>query len=235
MKTSNKIIIAFVLFILSGMIILFADSKKHHQQMKDIYSYKEFPLPAFSVVVAHKGSDLHLDQLDTRSIKVQYDKSKPTPSKLYEVVNDTLHVYSGLRLFVTCENITALIGNKPFWVGVNNFTPDSLTIQMNGGALFVNCFGYAERKGEHKQVNLSLQATDSAYVELRKIDLRNFTVESNNAEVNAYCKAKNAAVKLENHAQVFSYDNFDKLAVEKDTTSRFKSNYVRVLYQNARN
>jgi hypothetical protein len=149
MKTSNIIRIAFATFILGGILILFVDGKKNRNSNNNNFNnkqnnyteedgnfrYKEFPLQEFSVVVAEKGSNLHLDQSDSRIIKVQYDINKPTPAKLYEITNDTLHIYKGLKLFVKCKNITAIIGNKPLWVGVNNFTPDSMTLKMSGGVL----------------------------------------------------------------------------------------------------
>ena len=224
MKTSNIIIIAFATFVLGGVLLLFVDAKQHKKKNENNFIYKEFTLPAFSVVVAEKGSDLHVDQSDSRIIKVQYDKSKPTPSKLYEVSNDTLHIYSGLRMFVKCKDLSVLIGKKPYWVGVNNFTSDSLTLSMNGGALFFNTYGYTQKKVIPKIANMTLIASDSAYVEIKNVQFQHLFVKSNNAEMNLYCNAKNSVLKLENHTKLFCFDNFDKLSVEKDDASRITLN-----------
>ena len=75
MKTSNIIIIAFATFVLVGVLILFVDAKQHKTKNDNNFSYKEFSLPAFSVVVAEKGSDLHVDQSDSR--KTSYAKTIP--------------------------------------------------------------------------------------------------------------------------------------------------------------
>jgi len=234
MKTSNIIKIAFATFIVVGIWILFVDGKNNRKasdnnriikqnnytEVEGNFRYKEFPLQAFSVVVAEKGSDLHVDQSDSRIIKVQYDEKKSTPAKLYEIKNDTLHIYKGLRLFVKCKNLTSLIGNNPFWVGVNNFTPDSMYLKMNGGSLFFNSYGYDKTKASKKLINMGIIANDSAYIQINNIQLRNITVKSNHAEVNMYCSAKNSNVKLENHAKYFSFDNFEKFTIENDTTCK---------------
>jgi hypothetical protein len=235
MKTSNIIKIAFATFVVGGILTLFVDGKQNRRtnendflknkrivySEKDAnFSYKEFPLQAFSVVVAENGSDLHVDQSDSQTIKVQYDVKKSTPAKLYEIKNDTLHIYKGLRLFVKCKNLNVIIGNKPFWVGVNNFTPDSLSIKMSGGSLFFNSYGYDKTKASKKLINIGVVANDSAYVQINNIQLKNITVKLNNAEMNMYCSAKSSNVKLENHAKYFSFDNFEKFTIENDTTCK---------------
>lgn len=219
MKTSNKIIVAFATFILGGMLLLFVDAKQNKIKMANDLTFKEYSLPAFSVVVAENGSELHVDQSESRIIKVQYNKNKHTPIKLYEVTNDTLHIYSGLCLFVKCPKISAIIGNKPLWVGVNNFSPDSITIKMNGGKLFWNDYDYKPKKIEGI-VNIGLITNDSAYVQIRNIKLLNISVKSNNSEVNILSSPKYSTFKLENHSKIFCYDSFDKLTVKKDTTSK---------------
>ena len=215
MKTSNIIIIAFAILIVGGMLFLFIDSKEHKKKVENNISFKEFPLPAFSVVVAEKGSDLHIDRSDSTIVKVEYFKDKKMPSKIYEVVNDTLHIYGGLRMFVKCKNLTSFIGNKPFWVGVDNFNPDSMTIKMNGGELYLT---YDKHKGSKKFVNMGIFANDSAIVHINDIPLRNLTVKSNNAKVSIYCYAKYSTITLANHAELNGLININNIAVQKDST-----------------
>lgn len=218
MKTSNIIIVAFATFVLGGMLIKYVDAKQHKTiKAEDNFTEKEYPLPAFSVVVAEVGSDLHLDQSDSRLIKVQYDKRKKTPTKLYVVKNDTLHIYKGLRMFVKCKNLTSFIGNKPFWVGVDNFNSDSMTIKMNGGEVFLT---YDKHKGSKKFANMSIIANDSAKVHINDIPLRNLSVKSNNAKVTIYCSAKFANVTLTNSATVSGLININNITVQKDSTCR---------------
>jgi hypothetical protein len=224
MKTSNIIIIAFGLFILTGMLILFADGKNHYINTKNNFTYKEFALPAFSVIVAENGSDVHVDQSDSTLIKVEYNKTKATPTKLYEIKNDTLHVYSGLRMFVKCPAINALVGNKPYWLGVNGFEPDTLSIKMYGGKLNFNTdkTKFTIENGTRKLVNLNLIARDSASIKIRNSEIQHLSVAVNNAEIDIDCPAKNVTIKLENKAVLLGKDKFEQLTVQKDTSSVFK-------------
>lgn len=222
MKTSNKIIIAFASFIVAGMLILFADAKQHQKKQKAAITFKEYALPAFSVVVAEKGSDIHFDKSDSTFIKVEYLKEKTTPKKLYEVKNDTLYVYGGLRTFVKCPNFKSLIGNKPFWVGLKNFLPDTLTIRIYGGRLNFNTYDFTKTKAIQKPINLSVLATDSAYLNIKNLQLQNLTIALNNANIDISCPTKNARIKLENKANVDCYDNFENLTIQKDTSSSIR-------------
>jgi hypothetical protein len=227
MKTSNIIIIALASFIVAGMLILFVDAKLHIKNLKTNVSYKEFVLPAFSVIVAEKGSNLHLDQSDSTFIKVEYLKDKPVPKKMYKVSNDTLYVYGGLRTFVKCPIITSFIGNKPFWVGLNGFKQvHFLSIKMYGGKLNFNA-----NKSKHnlkndiqKLVNLEVIANDSAYLNIKNLKLQNLSIALNNAQIEMNCPSKNATLKLENYARMSCYNNFENLTVQKDTSSVFGTN-----------
>jgi len=226
MKTSNIIIIAFAAFIISGMLFLFIDAKKHKKEVENNISFKEFPLATFSVIVAEKGSDLHIDWSDSTVVKVEYLKDKKTPSKIYEVVNDTLRVYGGLRTFVKCKKIATIIGNKPFWVGVNNFTPDSLTIRMNGGSLYYDKDrGNKDEKLDQKTFNLGIIANDSAYVEINNNKLHNLSVMSDNAKVRNNCNVNIANIRLLDGAKFSTIDRIDILLVKKDISCQVGISY----------
>jgi len=222
MKTSNIIIIAFATFIIGGMLYLSVDAKNHKKcniKIETVYT-KEFPLSEFSVIVAEKGSDLHIDPSDITKMTVEYIKGKKAPSKMYEVVNDTLHVYGGLRTFVQCNKIATIIGNKPFWVGVNNFTPDSLSVKVHGGSIYVDNSGTKE-----KSLNIGIIATDSAYVEISNAKLHNLSVISDNAQVRNNCNVNSANVRLLHKAKFSSIDRISTLLVKKDTSCRVEISY----------
>ena len=138
MKTSNIIITAFAILIVGGMLFLFADSIKHKDEEKNKISYKEYPLPSFKVIVAEEASDIHVDRSDSNVMRVEYWKGVKTPAKLYEVINDTLHVYSGLRAFIKCKQISQIIGKKHWWINVSHFEPDSLIVKITGGRFIYN-------------------------------------------------------------------------------------------------
>lgn len=229
MKSSNKIIISFAAFVLAGMIILFADAKQHNEVAQDNFIFKEFKLPAFTVVVTENGADLHLDKSDKRMIKVEYIKNKPTPAKIYELKNDTLFVYGGLRTFVECPDVKAIVGNKPYWVGVNNFSPDTMTIKMNGGRLFCNPQRNTGNQTLINQMSMGIIVNEHAFVEINNNVFQNITVKSKKSEVKLHCSAKNSIVKLENNSKISHFGNFENLTVTKDSTSicEFFSNIMR--------
>ena len=72
MKTSNIIITAFAIFITGTIFFLFADSQRYVEDVKNNVSYKEFTLSAFSVIVAERGSDVHIDHSDSTLMTVSY-------------------------------------------------------------------------------------------------------------------------------------------------------------------
>lgn len=223
MKTSNLIIIAFATFILAGMLVLFVDSKQYKKKQKDAITFKEYTLPSFSVVVAEKGSDVHFDMSDSTCIKVEYLKEKTTPKILFEVKNDTLYVFGGLRTFVKCPNFTSFIGNKAHWIGLNGFEPDSLRLKMVGGILNFNTkkTKFTIKNGIQKLGMLSVLATDSAYLNIKNLYLQDLSITLNNANIDVSCPSKNATIKLENKARVDCFDNFENITVQKDTSSTF--------------
>jgi len=224
MKTSNIIITAFAILIVSSMLFLFIDAKDHKKKMENNFTYKEYPLHSFKVVVAEKGSDLHIDRSESTIIKIEFAKDKKKPSKLYKVSNDTLYVYGGLKMFVTCKNVTAIIGNKPFWVGVNNFAPDSLTIRMNGGQLAFNVYVEKTYKINQKLINLGIIANDSASIEIKNAILNNLTVRSDNAVVTNFCNIKRLNAKLINKAGFISLDSIESSIIKKDISSQVQIN-----------
>jgi hypothetical protein len=159
MKKSNIILLAFGLFLVGGMLTLYIDSVQHHNQTNQGTSMtKKVDLPAFSVIVAEKGSDLHIQQSDSNLLAIEYFKDNKIPSKLYTLSGDTLHVYAGLRLFVKCRNLHSVIGNSHKWVGINRFDAEVLHVKMHGGELNIN-----------NEVNFAKQPVDdqaSSYTEL---------------------------------------------------------------------
>ena len=221
MKASRIIIIAFCIFIVGGMLMLYIDAKQHKKKTNNLTTKKEYVLPSFNVVVADEGSDLHLDYSDSNKITVEYIKEKKTPAKLYSVRHDTLYVYKGLRLFAGCKNIRSIIGHNVFWLGISNFEPDSLTIKMTGGKIY--CFNNftKAKKQISKNINVGVFASDSAYIELNNLNINRLTVQLNNANVNFNSRLNRLQAKLVNHANLsLNAKQLLDIKIEKDTLSK---------------
>ncbi|HJV78572.1 MAG TPA: hypothetical protein VJ602_09325 [Paludibacter sp.] len=218
MKTSNIIITAFAILITGAVFFLFADSKRHVEEEKNKISYKEFPLSAFKVIVAEYHSDIHVDRSDSTSMKIEYVKGVKAPAKLYEVINDTLHVYGGLRAFVKCKQISQIIGKNHWWINVSNFEPDSLTIKVTRGRFLYNNDNGKKYTINQKIYNMNITANDSAIVDINNSRLGNLTIKSNNAFVNNYCDTKCLNAGLTHKARLYSKDTNGVITIEKDTT-----------------
>ena len=221
MKASRIIIIAFCIFIVGGMLILYIDAKQHKKKTDNSITKKEYVLPSFNVVVAEQGTDLHLDYSDSNKIAVEYIKEKKTPAKLYTVSHDTLYVYKGLRLFASCKNIRSIIGHNVFWMGVSNFEPDSLTIKMTGGKIICSNNFSKAKKQISKNINVGVFASDSAFIELNNLNTNRLTVRLNNAEVDFNSRLNRLQAKLVNHAGLrMNAKQLLDIKIEKDTSSK---------------
>jgi len=221
MKASRIIIIAFCIFIVGGMLIMYIDAKQHKKKTDNSITKKEYVIPSFNVVVAEVGADLHLDYSNSNKITVEYIKEKKTPAKLYTVSHDTLYVYKGLRLFAGCKNIRSIIGHNVFWMGISNFESDSLTIKMKGGRIICSN-DYSKAKNlNFKNINLGVFASDSAYIEINNLNINRLTVRLNNAEVGFNSSLYRLQAKLLNHADLkLNAKQLLDIKVEKDTLSK---------------
>jgi len=204
MKISNIIITAFAIAVLTSMLVLFIDSKNHKKYVDPNIEMKTFLLSDFSVIVAEKGADVHINSSDTNSIKIEYLKNKVVKNKLYKQLNDTLFVYGGLRTFVKCSKLKGIRANKSFWMGVIQLKLDSLDVTISSGRL--NFFANDSIKTEIK--NLVINATDSAFINTSNISVENFVLNAKDKTVcEFYGNYKHVDVKLSNNSTLFFNNN----------------------------
>lgn len=213
MKTSKIIIIAFFTFIIAGMLTLFTSSKMHEKYTEQNIYHKDFALPEFSVIVAEKGADIHIDHSDTTKVSIECFRNRKVPSKMYEIVSDTLHIYGGLRTFVKCKNIKSIVTHNAFWVGLFRFRPDSLTINATGGNFYFDNNGINE-----KSFNIGITAKEYAFVEIKNINGNNISFKSNNSSLSLQCKINALSAKLANHASLSS-SMPQTVQLERDSSS----------------
>ena len=217
MKTSNIIITAFAILLVGSMFFLFADTKKHIKDEIAKISFKEYPLAnSFKVIVAEKGSDVNIVRSDTTSMRIEYITGKKVPAKLYEVINDTLHVYGGLRTFVKCDKITTVIGKHQWWFGVYKFSPELMKLRLTGGTATYSNEGIKE-----KPFDIDLAVSDSASIEIKNVNLRNLIVAIDKAHVNLNCYVKYISGKVQNHGGLTGFQSAQSIVVQRDTTSNF--------------
>jgi len=228
MKKSNITIIAFGLFLVGGMLALFVGSKYHnYEKDQELTKNKEVLLPPFSVIVAEKGSDLHIEQSDTNKLTIEYFPDKKIPSKLYAVSGDTLYAYSGLRLFVKCRNLNEVIGKKHKWVGINDLLTNALTIRMSGGEMYFNNEMLNAKNSKVKKspkfVDVSIFASDSAYINIYDVHINNLNLKADSASIRTECRINNLNVKLVHKSKLEMLSNSGFFEIKKDSTSQYSA------------
>ena len=219
MKISNIIITAFAIAVLASMLVLFIDSKNHKKYVDPNIEMKTFSLSDFTVVVAEKGSDVHINSSDTNSIKIEYLKNKVVKNQLYKQQNDTLFVYGGFRTFVKCSKLKAIRANKAFWVGVHRFKLDSLDVKISSGRLYF----IANDSIRNEFKNLVINATDSAYLNTSNTHVENFVLNAKDKSVcEFYGNYKHVDVKLSNNSTLVFNSNPQTIKLERDKESSFR-------------
>lgn len=95
MKTSNIIIASFLIFLFSGIILLYIGSK-YYKSYDDPsnFTVKEKELASFSVVVAQSGAVFELSNGKQNKISQHYLKGTSPNISSFEVRNDTLFISS---------------------------------------------------------------------------------------------------------------------------------------------
>jgi hypothetical protein len=219
MKISNIIIASLAIAVLASMLVLFIDSKNHKKYIDPNIEMKTFLLSNFSVVVAEKGSDVHINSSDTNAIEIEYLKNKVVKNQLYKQQHDTLFVYAGFRTYVKCHNLKAIRANNVFWMGVGQTNFDSLDVTISGGRLNF----YASDSIKTTIKNLVINATDSAYINTSNVKVENFKLNAKaRANFDLYGNYKHVDVKLSNNSTLFFNSNPLTIKLERDTTSNFR-------------
>jgi len=219
MKISNIIIIAFAIAVLASMLVLFVDAKNHQNYKDPNIEMKSFPLSDFSVVIAEKSSDIHLNPSDTNAIEIEYLKNKVVKNQIYKLQNDTLFVYGGLRTFVKCNKLKSIRANKPLWFGIGNFNLDSLYIDVTGGYFQFNKNDNKLTKIQHCTIN----ATDSARVVVSDTKIGNITLHASvNSNCDFWSECEHVTGELKNKTRAFFKHNPQTIQLKRDKDSSFR-------------
>lgn len=216
MKISNIIITAYVVLVIGSLLVLFVDSKYHKNNEPANTEMKTYPLGNFSVVVAEQGSDVYLVQADSLKIEVEYIKNQPAPSQLYKLSNDTLYVFGGLRTFVKCKHVKSIISHKTHWLGVSNFSADSLQLDINGGHVYFG--GEGDKNIEIKK--LIVNASDTADIETYNLTSEKLVLKaSSKCYLRFYGNYKSADVDIKEQTELQITKNIMSLNLVKDDKS----------------
>ncbi len=224
MKTSNKILIAFLIFLFSGIIALYIGSKYY----KGIYdksncAIQEKKTARFSVVVAEQGANFYLKNGKEHKIIQDYLKGAVPNFAPFLVRNDTLFVYSVKKEQskephfiiipeVFCVNVKSIVTKEYSEVRMEKFQADSLSVIMNKSNLDWRFENIAY---------LSIQAKDSdIYLEGEK--LGKLAIKLDKSRINSSIKKRTDALSgsLLNASDLrFSMSN--TVTLDADNTSNY--------------
>lgn len=141
MKTSNYILLSFLIFLFGGITLLCFGSK-YYKSIDDRADFvkQEKQLPPFSVVVAEPGAYLVLTNGREFSVSQAYKKEEAPDLAPLVVRNDTLFVSAVKsrikgKWFVVpeiyCKNVKSIIAKENTNVNLKNYQVDSLSISLN--------------------------------------------------------------------------------------------------------
>src|SRR6478609_5093048 len=149
MKTSNVLFFSYLIFILSGITLLFIGSKYYNNGdiNENSFGTNEKVLGSFSVVVAEPGAQFVLKKGIENKIEQRYLKKSAPNFAPFLVRNDTLFVYqikkksySKKTLMqgeyflnipnVFCQNVKSIEAKENSTINLSEFQTDTLNISM---------------------------------------------------------------------------------------------------------
>lgn len=185
MKTSNKIFISFLIFLLGGITALYVGSK-YYVEYYDTHNFVEQvkPLPPFSVVVAEPGAQIQLRNDSKTKIAQSFFKTAQPKFAPFVVRNDTLFVF-GVKLDrnklpraqfmvnVYCENVKHFVAKERSVVFLSGYQVDSIFVNINNADLACqnNNSVYIRMKAKNSRTNFDCGKLNSMEVELDKTRL----------------------------------------------------------------
>jgi hypothetical protein len=146
MKTSNIIILSFLIFLFGGITLLYIGSKyyKKGDRLEDFANHEKTVAP-FSVVVAEPGAIFNLRNGKEYKVSQGYKKGIIPNFAPFVVRNDTLFMFAikpqqikeelPIVPVVFCKNVKYIIGKVNAYIYLDNYEADSLFVNIDKAKL----------------------------------------------------------------------------------------------------
>lgn len=223
MKTSNYILIAFFVFLLTCTFVLFLDAKMNFKDR--VKHYQEKKLDPFSVIVAETGAEFYIRNGENPQMFCYYESPDTSSFPEYGIRNDTLFVFAckekkkpGKSHEIYGRNIKSILAKENSFVSLQQFKADTLDVKLNH-ATFEAFFD--KTKGPTSQ--LSITASDSK-INMRGVQLENLNVHLNKTNMNSW---DNSIVHLSGslvNQSKLSIGAIQKISLDVDSTSTYQLN-----------
>ena len=221
MKKSLIAIVVTAVFVITASVFLFALTKHYIQPQDEVVKPIQLisqDLQPFSVVVANPGADVHIEQADKYAIAVETEPDKDKPAAVFVQRNDTLIIEKGARVYVNCTDLTSIISNKSFWMGVHILSVPELEIKMKGGTLRYTIGNQNSTVGSMK-----VQLTDSAKFYLQRTEVENLQLSMKGASyAELFTTVKNLNLELFDHSHLRTADKMEAIQIKKDSSVRLE-------------
>ena len=221
MKRSNIIVIAFTAFIVISSLIFYIDGKKKEKTGISDVNLETVLLPKFSVIVAEENSNVLILESDTIKLKLERQKDSLQKTNKYSIVNDTLHLYKGNRIYVYNKNIKSVISKKASWIGIQFEKLDSLYLDVEDTKKFT--LNVNTQKCNITNLTLNALKTDNLYFN-SGLNVKNLEVNLINSDLyisDGIYKTVSANLKDKSILSINRGKTVGNITAQKDSTSNF--------------
>lgn len=235
MKRSNIIILAFITFVVAGILVLFIYSSQHETYTLKDLKKTEVPLSGFKVIVANESS-MKIDIQSAKENKfIAFSKDeKLNLTDFYYISNDTLYfdkkydLANSIQSFVIqCNQVKSIVAEKNNDIYISDFVSDNLNVTGNNSNIKIGLIALDESTGRGCQLNslkINLKGRSSLYLNNAKLD--SFEYNSNQSSVSFWGKnfINKAKIDLKDNSSFKTTGN-DIGIKELEFTSDHSSNY----------
>lgn len=236
MKRSNIIILAFIVFVVAGMLVLFIYTSLNETNPRKDLRKKEVPLSGFKVIIADENSMKVDIQTGKENKLIAYSKDENLKlTDFYHISNDTLYFHkkydlsNSIQSFVIkCNQVKSIVAGKNNDIYISDFISDYLNITGENSNIKIGLVALDESTGRGCQLNgLKITLTGRSTFYLNNAKLDSFEYYSNQSLVSFWGNnfINKAKVDLKDNSSFKTTGN-DIGIKELEFTSDHSSNYM---------
>ena len=224
MKTSNSIMLSFLVFLFGGIFVLFIAAKIHSlNDSKVIWTWQEKALSPFSVVVAEPGAEFSVqyDQSSRIGLSLQLGDTCSFPH--FEIRNDTLFVYSFAgrvkqqSVIVFGSSIKTIQGKENSTIQLKQYEGDTLMVKLNKSV-----FKHYPDNSQHNNFSLILFASESN-IQMGGASIQTMEIHLNKTDMTGIGTSISNLTGVLNDHSTLLIGKIRKINLEIDSTSTFNS------------
>lgn len=226
MKTSTKIILLYISFMLAGMLTLYITTNNRPRSEPPKVEWKNKMMEPFSVVVTQdvKGCSISGDNNNIVSWTVQ-EEGGPK----FLVRNDTLYVqnpktFKGVtgQVRIQCISLRSVIANKGSNINLSGLKSGTFSLYVNGSEITINNWSDDTMKSSKVKIDLTVVAENLAKVNLRYIQIGKWDVKLSRSKLIAdqAVPSQDLSLVLKDRSYAEFKNGPKNIALDRDSTSK---------------